>query len=444
MARIHVPLIRPRPRPKPTDPQSQSSLLRLPREIRDAIYLEVWRTHGLRQHILSHNEWNPKEPPHLCHWPCTTEFSVEDNLQQDAELLRLRPNSPISDGIREKALEMRLISPWMNHWACGECAEEVYGSEAIESTSTFGMRCWKNRRQPPPRSPYLPMLLSCKLISEECLKSIYESTTFVFTDARTVQKLVGFCEYDRRIGRPKRKSTPQIFPKLAKSLEISLTPIFPLSIPCSAPLMSPHPEALHDPYDFHWLRLDRFEKLQRVKIWVASRGAMRYVFSKGEERHSPGCTKLVDLDRESLKTALSSFAHIQEFVMSAALHKDIGPEDGNVEGITQPRHRLWKRGTGDAFHPYLTGFPSRARCRGAIRSSETRTVEVHYSMAARTVCRRPGPLPWPLIVIGLGIYLLIEAPRECFDSVKGKMRDMKGRVVRNKTARFRGNESDGH
>jgi hypothetical protein len=43
--------------------QSKSAFVtRLPREVRDAIYLELWRLKGLRQHIVSHRNHENADP----------------------------------------------------------------------------------------------------------------------------------------------------------------------------------------------------------------------------------------------------------------------------------------------------------------------------------------------------------------------------------------------
>ncbi len=156
----------------PADPQLQSAFVtRLPAEIRDVIYLELWRSVGLRQHILCHGRG---EDRHFCRWACITEYQVADGLQRDIEELRCRLGVPLGQDIRHvqdpsgAVYCRRLQSPWMNHWACGEQAYEEHGIDAVWGFSTGGLICWKKNRQGkqalPPRTPYLPMLLSCKLM----------------------------------------------------------------------------------------------------------------------------------------------------------------------------------------------------------------------------------------------------------------------------------------
>ncbi|SPO03136.1 uncharacterized protein DNG_05818 [Cephalotrichum gorgonifer] len=154
------------------NPQLQSAFItRLPTEVRDAIYLELWRSNGLRQHILWHGLWQDN---HLCSWPCTTKYEVDDRLQRDIEELRRRMNVPLGERMRKSqdpetaTYVRRLQSPWINHWACGERAEQEHGLGAVDGFTTSDIVCWRrsrvNGQHVPPRSPYLPMLLTCKLM----------------------------------------------------------------------------------------------------------------------------------------------------------------------------------------------------------------------------------------------------------------------------------------
>lgn len=152
--------------------QIQSSFVnRLPREIRNAIYLELWRSSGLRQHIILHGPWDDQ---HFCRWRCSKEFEVQDELQQDIEDLRIQLQVTMGEDLTKYQHERvslycrRLQSPWMNHWLCGEQAYEKHGLEAVWGDTTSTLKCWKEdgnieqvRRW---SSPYIPMLLSCRLV----------------------------------------------------------------------------------------------------------------------------------------------------------------------------------------------------------------------------------------------------------------------------------------
>lgn len=146
-----------------TRPQPQFPFLALPREIRDLVYLELWRACGLRQHIL----WHHDEPnPHLCRWPCRTEFRVDDPVQAEIDVIREQLGFVPGRSLDLDLYARRLRSPWLNHVLCGEDAEGVHGLEAGVGRSTGLQSCWKRGRgeeyAPAPRSPYIPMLLSCK------------------------------------------------------------------------------------------------------------------------------------------------------------------------------------------------------------------------------------------------------------------------------------------
>ncbi|KAM5364355.1 hypothetical protein ACJZ2D_011552 [Fusarium nematophilum] len=419
----------------PINSQQQSAFVaRLPREVRDAIYLELWRSCGLRHHIVSHWERDPKlsraTGAHFCRWPCSTPYQVEDDLQEEVDLLRIQENVALGNSIMNVTYQMRLESPWLNHWKCGEHVEETHGMEDDGMDSTSGYHCWKNpvstthdtARKPRRRlaplwdkatgmtklsnlwrsvrrrhdgavegiwtgGPYLSMLLSCKTLSEECLKSIYESTTFIFTDVLAWQMFIGFCEpHPDMQGWPQAASPPPAFRKYATSLELSLSPVFSYDLTCTSPQLSAHPDRLHNPYDFHWMQLNRFENLRSIKIWVAAR-TTRYFGSS----LSPNYTKFNDLSLGSLDQALSCFNLVDTFVLSTPLAQDVGIEDGYVERLTQqPNHLVWRRGAGDLFHPGLDRVYRHGIREGYVEISTMRHVRIYPY--PRTVSISCGPL----------------------------------------------------
>ncbi|KAM7188824.1 hypothetical protein V8F20_010434 [Naviculisporaceae sp. PSN 640] len=357
-----------------TDPQRQSAFItRLPREIRDLIYLELWRASGLRQHILRHYRFQDKqlEEAHFCRWPCTTEFEVKDGLQEDIGALRrqlglgLPGSSEFVWGITDVRCYRRLRSPWINHWACGERLEEDSRSDIVTlARSTFVIHPPPCPRQTPADpSSYIPMLQSCKLISAECKKSIYESTTFIFTDVTTFQLFAGYCKTPNyavenrfpNIGFPRPVLLGHV-----RHLELSLTPNFELALPCSAssfPGETIEQEDLHDAYDFHWLRLDQFHNLRSLSIWMAARGM--YIHPVFESSPDPVFVPITQLDIEHLRRSLANLGGSFKVTLSTPLHEDVMPEDGYVEGIAPSNVRLWKRGTGDWYQPdMLPGGPT--------------------------------------------------------------------------------------
>ncbi|KAM7213450.1 hypothetical protein V8F06_011188 [Rhypophila decipiens] len=142
--------------PSPANPQSQSLVTRLPREIRDQIYLDLWQSpdHGLRQHIFRCMSADGRKE-RLCRRPCT------------------RPESD------EQASEM---SRCFGH-SHSDCATEVERKGISKNARPNGRTRARIRARTEARTTsWLPLLLVCKGISAEVLKSIYESTTFIFAD----------------------------------------------------------------------------------------------------------------------------------------------------------------------------------------------------------------------------------------------------------------------
>ncbi|KAK4207237.1 hypothetical protein QBC37DRAFT_406391 [Rhypophila decipiens] len=254
--------------PSPANPQSQSRLVtRLPREIRDLIYLALWKSpdHGLRQHIFWYSSSFNGHKGRLCRWPCIrTEF---DN----------------------GALENRSFG----HWDCVTEAQQ-------EGISKNGTGSGRTRTS----TSWLPMLLVCKGISAEVLKSIYESTTFIFTDTLAFQ-------------------APPCWLKFARS----------------------------DAHNFNWLRLDELENLRRLNIWMSATvpapSGRSFKFRTNTE-----------LSTDTVRDILSSLAEktVSSIVLSMPLAVDgIGPPDGGwVEGMSPRggvRTNLYL--TGKIFYPNI-------------------------------------------------------------------------------------------
>ncbi|EWZ81170.1 hypothetical protein FOWG_14743 [Fusarium oxysporum f. sp. lycopersici MN25] len=104
----------------PPHPQHQSAFVTfLPREIRDRVYLELWRSCGLRQHIVWHRDKDDKAKSHFCRWRCITPFSVHDELQETIDATRLQLGFPLGDSFSNKVYALQLFSAWKNHFACG-------------------------------------------------------------------------------------------------------------------------------------------------------------------------------------------------------------------------------------------------------------------------------------------------------------------------------------
>ncbi|KAI5920168.1 hypothetical protein F4810DRAFT_684280 [Camillea tinctor] len=320
--------------PQPQLNQDQSLFFRLPQEIRNAIYLEVWRAAGLSQHIIYH-----KDQSHFCHWPCISDFSTEDDRQVALQEMRDRiPDSQIEKEpfqMPDSEWVSPLYSTWYNHWRCERKLFEALRAmgEDISELPTNNGPC----RARATLSPYLPMLLSCKRMYEECSQSIYENTTFVFTDVETIQNFVGFCGQADVPHRP-----PKPFLQYTREIHVSVSPTLPALVPCSSQGTSQHTAN-----DFHWLRLDRMANCKTVKIWIAAVHMETYQITMPASL--PPISWLSTDDLRDALLPLGENGGIQ-ISISTPLEKDIGPPRGVVRGLTQPNVCLWKRGSGDKFH----------------------------------------------------------------------------------------------
>ncbi|KAH8880295.1 hypothetical protein GQ53DRAFT_670239 [Thozetella sp. PMI_491] len=129
-------------------PQDQSDLFsRLPSEIRQMIYIEMWRTAGsLSQHVM-----RKRHSTELTHVACTTDPGAED-----VRYIMFQ----CSSGLKRQPWEARCKSEWCLHWACEEASEE----------------------QPQLWSPFLPVLLASKRMYLEAHPTIFSTVRFVFTD----------------------------------------------------------------------------------------------------------------------------------------------------------------------------------------------------------------------------------------------------------------------
>ncbi|KAK1999298.1 hypothetical protein LX36DRAFT_605313 [Colletotrichum falcatum] len=332
-----------------SDPQTQSAFIsRLPREVRNTVYLHLWRSCGLRQHILWHGATKEK---HFCRWSCTTEYRVEDELQRDIEKMRARIATSLGQEIMRDQHEnaplycRRLQSPWINHWLCGERAFEEHGLAAIRAVSTSAN------------------------VSAECLQSIYESTTFIFTDMRTIEMFFGPCALHPALKAAKAKRGPPAFFKHARHLELSLSPDFPALLMCANYDLPGIPRH-HDVYDFHWLRFGQFQNLRSLRIWIAARSV-----TAGVEANS-GFRGIKQFNADEVKDVLTSFGTVGSVTLSTPLSQSISPREGYVDVGAVPSVRLYKRGSGDRFHPFLTLIELGCVFDGLIYTSPTEEVRL--------------------------------------------------------------------
>lgn len=174
----------------PFHSQSQSSFVaRLPSEVREAIYLELWRCVGLRQHIVPHARYRHDgklNEVHLTRWPCTTEFYVGNRLQEEVDALPIAMFNSVGKLANNIPYRRRHLSSWMNHWSCEErlfeCVVERWDPEHCEKVEEYNEHeCWCNlkkqmaakRKDSSALGSYMAMLLTCKLMYVNTTTPLY-------------------------------------------------------------------------------------------------------------------------------------------------------------------------------------------------------------------------------------------------------------------------------
>ncbi|EXK40847.1 hypothetical protein FOXG_10775 [Fusarium oxysporum f. sp. lycopersici 4287] len=335
------------------DPQSQSQFATLlPREIRDRIYLELWRSYGLRQHIVWHRDKDDKAKSHFCRWRCTTPFSVHDELQETIDATRLQLGFPLGDSFSNKTYTLQLFSAWKNHFPCGQRIARVYGEDAdpgIRTCSSLG-RCWSSH----------------KLSSEKL------STCRPYLNIFALNMFIGFCKVPELWKEEVEVAiSPPAFRTYGRHLEISLEPVFPMLLPCSSPTLSPLPEDRHTSLDFHGLRLDLLENLMTLNIWVSAR-CTELLLDSNADNIDQSPYNITQLDLESLKEVLSPLNHVRNVTLSMPLAQVSEPEDGYV--VEDAHLRIWRRGVGDRYHPALSPIIEVERLSSNVYSSTKRYV----------------------------------------------------------------------
>ncbi|KAF4449679.1 hypothetical protein F53441_7079 [Fusarium austroafricanum] len=371
------------------NPQLQSTFItRLPREVRDGIYLELWRLCGLRQHIIWHENKDDKPKSHFCHWKCTTPFDVEDKLQEEIDATRIELGVPLGVSFTSRTNALRLFSAWRNHWPCGERIAEVYGDEMDPgiSTSTSRGPCWSQLSEnsdsetAPKWSPYISMLLSCKLISSECLKSIYESTTFIFTDTFALNAFGGFCKQPFGYPAwPKVPVPPPSFRSYTRHIELSLSPVFSTSLQCVSPIFTPEHGERHSSRDFHGLCLGLVENLTTVDIWIAARSTTLLLNDEAENIDQQPYN-ITNSSVEQLREALLQIQASGDVTISTPLAQCTEPEDGYIVQLDgNPSIWIWRRGAGDRYHPSTNPIIDKKMLNSNVWSSEERKVKLAYN-----------------------------------------------------------------
>ena len=188
---------------------------------------------------------------------------------------------------------------------------------------------------------------------------MYESITFIFTDLWAMQAWFGHCQLPKDWhGIFEGHSMPPAFPKYARGFELSLDPDFGRSVQCGNEVerlpVTAHP---HEGYDFHWLHLSRFENLRTVNIWVGARSKTIRLSSQGTEI-VPDVPDFVfgikELDPKTFARLMSAFEKVDSVTISTPLGPSFEPEEGRVTKFPVSNVRLYKRGTGDRFHPLMS------------------------------------------------------------------------------------------
>lgn len=139
------------------DQQTQASFLMLPREVREAIYVAIWRYSGLAQHVWSF-DYRPTHhgSPRSCfgHCPCVTKFNLHDRRQTEVSLLKSQIAVPLGPHhLFPCAIwSDRLKSRWYDHWPCAE----EYESAAFKAGTSHRNKDYK------PVSPFIPLLTTCR------------------------------------------------------------------------------------------------------------------------------------------------------------------------------------------------------------------------------------------------------------------------------------------
>jgi hypothetical protein len=113
-------------------------------------------------------------------------------------------------------------------------------------------------------------------------------------------------------------------------------------------------DSCHEVYDFHWLRLDWFQNLQSIKIWIAARSSKPINFPIGGPDGPQDFRGIKEFDMENLKDMLKPFKNVKSLTLSTPLSPNLGPQgEGYVDSDGIIPVRLYKRSTGDHFHPPL-------------------------------------------------------------------------------------------
>ncbi|KAK6218897.1 hypothetical protein QIS74_06106 [Colletotrichum tabaci] len=163
------------------DNQLETGFLgRLPDEIREMIYQELWRAAGLGQHII-------RTQAGYAHSRCLFHRvgsraggGVDGEDPWESNWMAPDARGPVPLWFQ------REMSTWCDHWKCEEAREEREIWRDITSRSRT-YHCARADTW----TAFLPMMLTCKRMYFECASSIYDSVAFTITDINLARNV--FC-----------------------------------------------------------------------------------------------------------------------------------------------------------------------------------------------------------------------------------------------------------
>ncbi|KAK0382316.1 hypothetical protein CLIM01_00288 [Colletotrichum limetticola] len=160
------------------DRSSLGLLGRLPKEIREIVYQELWRMSGFGLHIILTEAG-------FGHSRCLLE-RLESTIVEGDDAWEFTWMGSDSDARGSVSLwYKREMSAWCDHWKCQEARDER------EIWRDIARRRIGHGVSVGASSPYLPTMLTCKTLYAECSSSIYRSTEFTITDINLARNLFG-------------------------------------------------------------------------------------------------------------------------------------------------------------------------------------------------------------------------------------------------------------
>ena len=182
--------------------------------------------------------------------------------------------------------------------------------------------------------------------------------------------------------------SPPGFRTYGRDTELSLETVFPMLLPSSSPIITPEPEERHSPSDFHALRLDLLQNLTTINIWIAARSTV-LLLGENADNIDQSPYDITRLGIESIKEALASLKRIKNITLSLPLVSDTDTEDGYVVAsasdiedgyiVDTAQLRIWRRGSGDRFHPALLPVFEVDNFSSNVHSSEERYIRALFA-----------------------------------------------------------------